>query len=298
MIGGRCRQAVPVTFGLVAVGWMTGLDEAREDPARAGGHPARRPPGGAAGTLAVLGEAGPGGRATGGAVGQAAPPLPGHTNRLRLVRSRRRAGAAGDRKAGSGRHAAGPVRRRSARAARAGVLGHAAQAQPGRGHPHPGLQYGSSACWRPRRGRRQGTSGPPGPGAEGDPADLLSRPGRPPPDRRPAGLLRVDARRMQANLDAARLPGWPSRSPRCSRRPWGRPRRGRSRASASAALARQPLADALTAYVRPATPSAAGITNAQLRDPRPPPTSAPRLYPPRPRSPPTRPPLSLSHPPR
>jgi 3-carboxy-cis,cis-muconate cycloisomerase len=53
------QQAVPVTFGLVAAGWLTGLDEARAglDRVRSGRLAVQF--GGAAGTLASLGADGP-----------------------------------------------------------------------------------------------------------------------------------------------------------------------------------------------------------------------------------------------
>ena len=79
------QQAVPVTFGLVAAGWLTSLDEARA------GLDAVSPRlavqfGGAAGTLASVGEAGP--RVTAllaAELGLAAPVLPWHTDRLRII---------------------------------------------------------------------------------------------------------------------------------------------------------------------------------------------------------------------
>jgi 3-carboxy-cis,cis-muconate cycloisomerase len=79
------QQAVPVTFGLVAAGWLTSLDEARA------GLDAVSPRlavqfGGAAGTLASLGEAGQ--RVTAllaAELGLAAPILPWHTDRLRII---------------------------------------------------------------------------------------------------------------------------------------------------------------------------------------------------------------------
>jgi 3-carboxy-cis,cis-muconate cycloisomerase len=79
------QQAVPVTFGLVAAGWLTALDEARDGLARAGQRLAVQF-GGAAGTLAPLGADGP--RLAGllaGELGLAAPVLPWHTDRLRIV---------------------------------------------------------------------------------------------------------------------------------------------------------------------------------------------------------------------
>ena len=79
------QQAVPVTFGLVAAGWLASLDEARA------GLDAVSPRlavqfGGAAGTLASLGEAGQ--RVTAllaAELGLAAPVLPWHTDRLRII---------------------------------------------------------------------------------------------------------------------------------------------------------------------------------------------------------------------
>src|SRR5690242_285926 len=79
------QQAVPVTFGLVAAGWLTSLDEARA------GLDAVSPRlavqfGGAAGTLASLGEAGQ--RVTAllaTELGLAVPVLPWHTDRLRII---------------------------------------------------------------------------------------------------------------------------------------------------------------------------------------------------------------------
>jgi hypothetical protein len=80
------QQAVPVTFGLVAAGWLTGLDEARAnlDRVRAGrlavqfgGAGAPCPPWGADGprVAALLAEK----------VGLPLPVLPWHTDRLRIV---------------------------------------------------------------------------------------------------------------------------------------------------------------------------------------------------------------------
>jgi 3-carboxy-cis,cis-muconate cycloisomerase len=80
------QQAVPVTFGLVAAGWLTSLDEARQtlDQVRA-----RRLAvqfGGAAGTLASLGTDGPTVAALLAAeLGLGCPVLPWHTDRQRLL---------------------------------------------------------------------------------------------------------------------------------------------------------------------------------------------------------------------
>ncbi|HEY2441739.1 MAG TPA: adenylosuccinate lyase family protein [Streptosporangiaceae bacterium] len=79
------QQAIPVTFGLVAAGWLAGLDEAARALA------AVRPRlavqfGGAAGTLASLGPAGPAVAALlAGELGLAEPVLPWHTSRLRII---------------------------------------------------------------------------------------------------------------------------------------------------------------------------------------------------------------------
>ena len=79
------QQAVPVTFGLVAAGWLTSLDEARAGLDSVGPRLAVQF-GGAAGTLASLGEAGQ--RVTAllaTELGLAVPVLPWHTDRLRIL---------------------------------------------------------------------------------------------------------------------------------------------------------------------------------------------------------------------
>jgi len=79
------QQAVPVTFGLIAAGWLTALDVAREELGRTRSRLAIQF-GGAAGTLASLG---PGGSAVPGLLarelGLAEPILPWHTDRLRIL---------------------------------------------------------------------------------------------------------------------------------------------------------------------------------------------------------------------
>jgi 3-carboxy-cis,cis-muconate cycloisomerase len=80
------QQAVPVTFGLVAAGWMTGLDEARRALAAVRRERLAVQFGGAAGTLAALGTAGPRVAALlAGELGLAEPVLPWHTSRLRIT---------------------------------------------------------------------------------------------------------------------------------------------------------------------------------------------------------------------
>jgi 3-carboxy-cis,cis-muconate cycloisomerase len=80
------QQAVPVTFGLVAAGWLTGLDEARAALARVVTTRLAVQFGGAAGTLAPLGGRG---REVAALLaielGLAAPVLPWHTDRLRVI---------------------------------------------------------------------------------------------------------------------------------------------------------------------------------------------------------------------
>ena len=80
------QQAVPVTFGLVAAGWLTSIDEAREGLAAVRARRLAVQFGGAAGTLASLGE---GGRQVATLlaeeVGLALPLLPWHTDRLRVI---------------------------------------------------------------------------------------------------------------------------------------------------------------------------------------------------------------------
>jgi 3-carboxy-cis,cis-muconate cycloisomerase len=79
------QQAVPVTFGLVAAGWLTSVDEARAGLVAVGPRLAVQF-GGAAGTLASLGEAGQRVAALlAEELGLAVPVLPWHTDRLRIV---------------------------------------------------------------------------------------------------------------------------------------------------------------------------------------------------------------------
>jgi 3-carboxy-cis,cis-muconate cycloisomerase len=80
------QQAVPVTFGLVAAGWLTSLDEARDAVGRVLAGRLAVQFGGAAGTLASLGADGP--RVAGllaAELGLACPALPWHTDRLRII---------------------------------------------------------------------------------------------------------------------------------------------------------------------------------------------------------------------
>jgi len=80
------QQAVPVTFGLVAAGWLTAIDEARENLHQVRTARLAIQFGGSAGTLASLGEAGPRVAALfGDEIGLPVPVLPWHTNRQRII---------------------------------------------------------------------------------------------------------------------------------------------------------------------------------------------------------------------
>jgi 3-carboxy-cis,cis-muconate cycloisomerase len=80
------QQAVPVTFGLVAAGWLAGLDAAAADLERVRRERLAVQYGGAAGTLAALGEGGERVAALMAAeLGLAVPALPWHTERLRVI---------------------------------------------------------------------------------------------------------------------------------------------------------------------------------------------------------------------
>ena len=80
------RQAVPVTFGLVAAGWLAALDDAGAGLARVRAERLAVQFGSAAGTLASLNDAGPRVAALlAGELGLPLPVLPWHTSRLRMV---------------------------------------------------------------------------------------------------------------------------------------------------------------------------------------------------------------------
>jgi 3-carboxy-cis,cis-muconate cycloisomerase len=80
------QQAVPTTFGMVAAGWLAGLDSAVEWLAFVRGTRLAVQFGGAAGTLASLGESGARVKALlAEELGLADPPLPWHTERLRII---------------------------------------------------------------------------------------------------------------------------------------------------------------------------------------------------------------------
>jgi 3-carboxy-cis,cis-muconate cycloisomerase len=80
------QQAVPVTFGLVAAGWLTSVDDARAGLAAVATQRLAVQFGGAAGTLASLGDDGPRVVALlAEELSLARPVLPWHTDRLRII---------------------------------------------------------------------------------------------------------------------------------------------------------------------------------------------------------------------
>jgi 3-carboxy-cis,cis-muconate cycloisomerase len=80
------QQAVPVTFGMVAAGWLAGLDGALDGLASVRQTRLAVQFGGAAGTLASLGSSGAAVKSLmASELGLADPPLPWHTERLRVI---------------------------------------------------------------------------------------------------------------------------------------------------------------------------------------------------------------------
>jgi 3-carboxy-cis,cis-muconate cycloisomerase len=80
------QQAVPTTFGVVAAGWLAGLDSAVEWLTFVRGTRLAVQYGGAAGTLASVGDSGALVKALmAEELGLADPPLPWHTERLRII---------------------------------------------------------------------------------------------------------------------------------------------------------------------------------------------------------------------
>jgi 3-carboxy-cis,cis-muconate cycloisomerase len=81
------QQALPTTFGLKAAGWLAGLDEARDELADVRLNALAVQLGGAVGTLASLGDEGPGAvTAVARSLELAEPDLPWHTLRTRPAR--------------------------------------------------------------------------------------------------------------------------------------------------------------------------------------------------------------------
>jgi 3-carboxy-cis,cis-muconate cycloisomerase len=80
------QQAVPITFGLVTAGWLSAIDEARQRLHEVRATRLAIQYGGAAGTLAPLGDKGPQvAELLAEELALQAPALPWHTNRLRLI---------------------------------------------------------------------------------------------------------------------------------------------------------------------------------------------------------------------
>ncbi len=80
------QHAVPITFGLTAATWLVGLVDARALAARVATERLAVQLGGAAGTLAPLGDAGPAVvEQLAARLGLVAPPLPWHTTRARTA---------------------------------------------------------------------------------------------------------------------------------------------------------------------------------------------------------------------
>jgi 3-carboxy-cis,cis-muconate cycloisomerase len=81
------QQALPITFGLKAAGWLSGLDEAQLELANVRSNELALQLGGAVGTLASLGDEGPAAvKKMARALELAEPPLPWHTLRTRPLR--------------------------------------------------------------------------------------------------------------------------------------------------------------------------------------------------------------------
>src|SRR6266496_2157455 len=203
------QQAVPVTFGLVAAGWLTAVDEAARALARVAAGRLAVQFGGAAGTLAALGQDGPRVAALLAAeLGLAVPVLPWHTDRLRILDLAAAAAVLGKiardvtllaqsevaevREGGTGRGGSSAMPQKSNPVASVLILGCTRRA--------PGLLATLAAAAEQEHQRAAG-----GWHAEWEPlADLLRLTGSAASwgAELLAGLA-VDARRMRANLDAA-----------------------------------------------------------------------------------------------
>jgi 3-carboxy-cis,cis-muconate cycloisomerase len=97
------QQALPITFGLAAAGWLSGLDDAAERLGQVRAARLAVQLGGAAGTLAALGKAGPAVvEHLADELGLAAPLLPWHTVRTRVAEL---AGALGEAAGAAGKPA-------------------------------------------------------------------------------------------------------------------------------------------------------------------------------------------------
>ncbi|MEU7901490.1 3-carboxy-cis,cis-muconate cycloisomerase [Actinoplanes sp. NPDC049118] len=218
LVAGRTllQQAVPTTFGLIAAGWLTGLDTARRRLAEVRDHRLAAQLGGAAGTLAAYapddgtGDAGVAMLAAYSAeLGLAEPELPWHTERTRIADLATALGTAAGAVAKVARdlvlfaqtevgevaeagdaggsstlpHKHNPIRAISAAAAAAQAPGLVATLLAAMAHEHQRAAGGWHAEWLPLRALLRST---------GSAAFQL---------RAALECLRVDAARMRGNLD-------------------------------------------------------------------------------------------------
>ena len=215
LIAGRTllQQALPSTFGLVAAGWLSGLDSAARRLAEVRDRRLAAQLGGAAGTLAGYDAAGPALVAAYSAeLGLAEPELPWHTERTRVADLAGALGTAagaiakvardltlhaqtevGEVAEGGGAggsstlpHKHNPIRAISAAAAAAQAPGLVATLLAAMPQEHQRAAGGWHAEWRPLRALLEST---------GSAACQL---------RAALDGLRVDAARMRANLDLTR----------------------------------------------------------------------------------------------
>jgi 3-carboxy-cis,cis-muconate cycloisomerase/3-oxoadipate enol-lactonase len=204
------QQALPLSFGLVAAGWLAGLDRARRRLAAIRAHGLAAQLGGAVGTLAGYGDEGVALlRAFAAEVGLAEPNLPWHTERTRIADLAGALGAAagamakvardialsaqtevGELAEGGGEggsstlpHKHNPIRAIAAAAAAAQAPGLVATLMAAMPHEHERAAGSWHAEWRPLRALLEST---------GSAASQL---------RVSLEGLRVDTGRMRSNLD-------------------------------------------------------------------------------------------------
>ncbi len=171
------QQALPVTFGLKAANWLTGLDGARRELADVRRDVLAVQFGGAVGTLAALGDRGlEVGAGLAAELGLADPLLPWHTQRLRPARLSCALGAALGVMGKVGRDVTLLAQTEVAEASEAsesrwrgarGLVGDAAQAKSGRSDRGRGLRPAGARAGGdgPRRAWSRSTSAPPAPGS-------------------------------------------------------------------------------------------------------------------------------------
>jgi len=270
------QQAVPVTFGLAAAGWLPGIDEARQALARVAAERLAVQFGGAAGTLAALGDAGPGVAGLLAAeLGLAVPVLPWHTDRLRVLELAAALAAAAAALGKIARDVTLLAQSEVAEAREGGAGRGGSSAMPHKRNPVasvlvlgctrrvPGLLATLAAAAEQEHQRAAGAWH-----AEWEPlSDLLRLTGS--AASWAAELLAgldVDARRMRANLDSAG--GFPMAEPVAALLG---PALGHlaahdliAAASAAAAAAGQSLGDALKSGAAASALAAAGVTPGQV----------------------------------